>query len=55
MITCWNEKAYWNFWRPITAIREGNNDGNPHTVGDPTWTPLVATPRIRTTRPGTTA
>jgi hypothetical protein len=39
-IGCWNNKYYWNFWRPITAIREGENDGNPATAGDPTWTPL---------------
>ena len=31
-------------WRPITAIREGDNDGNKRTVGDSTWTPLEATP-----------
>jgi hypothetical protein len=44
MIGCWNDKYYWNFWRPITAIREANTDGNPATVADPTWTPLLATP-----------
>jgi hypothetical protein len=38
--TCWNNKYYWNFWRPITAIREGDNDGNSATDGDPNWTPL---------------
>lgn len=37
-------KYHFNFWRPITAIREGNNDGNPGTVGDPMWTPFVVTP-----------
>jgi hypothetical protein len=44
VISCWNEKAHWSNWRPITAIREGNNDGNPSTVGDPGWTPLIPTP-----------
>jgi hypothetical protein len=39
-IGCWNNKAYWSFWRPITAIREAAGDGNPATVADPTWTPL---------------
>jgi hypothetical protein len=39
-IGCWSNKYYWNFWRPITAIREGDNDGNPATDGDPNWTPL---------------
>ena len=39
-IGCWNDKYYWNFWRPITAIREAASDGNPATVADPTWVPL---------------
>ena len=45
-IGCWNDKYYWNFWRPIDAIRQAANDGNPATEGDPTWRPLFdpATP-----------
>ena len=39
-IGCWNDKYYWNFWRPITAIREAGADGNPATTADPTWLPL---------------
>jgi hypothetical protein len=39
-IGCYNDKYYWLFWRPITAIREGDFDGNPQTDGDPSWTPL---------------
>jgi hypothetical protein len=39
-IGCWNDKAYWNFWRPITAIRQAGNDGNPATHVDPDWVPL---------------
>jgi hypothetical protein len=39
-IGCWNDKAYWSFWRPITAIREAAHDGNPETVADPDWVPL---------------
>ena len=39
-IGCWNDKAYWSFWRPITAIREAAHDGNPATVADPDWVPL---------------
>ena len=39
-IGCWNDKYYWNFWRPITAIREAATDGNPNTVADPAWLPL---------------
>jgi hypothetical protein len=39
-IGCWNDKAYWSFWRPITAIREAASDGNPATEADPSWLPL---------------
>jgi hypothetical protein len=39
-IGCWNDKWYWSFWRPITAIREAASDGNPTTVADPNWVPL---------------
>ena len=39
-IGCWNDKYYWWFWRPITAIREADTDGNPGTEADPTWLPL---------------
>ena len=41
-IGCFTNKYSYTFWRPITAIRE--DDGNPATVQDPTWTPLLATP-----------
>lgn len=45
-IGCWNDKYHWKFWRPITAIREADTDGNPTTQADPTWRPLFdpATP-----------
>src|SRR5436309_3855322 len=39
-IGCWNDKYYWQFWRPITAIREADTDGNPDTEPDPNWLPL---------------
>jgi hypothetical protein len=39
-IGCWNDKYYWKFWRPITAIREAGADGNPATEADPDWLPL---------------
>ena len=32
-IACWNDKYYWNFWRPIDAIREAATDGNPDDRG----------------------
>jgi hypothetical protein len=44
IISAWANKRYWNFWRPITAIQEGDNDGNPRTVGDPSWLPFLPTP-----------
>jgi hypothetical protein len=37
-------KVHWNFWRPITAIQNGDADGNNNTAGDPSWLPLVVTP-----------
>src|SRR5213594_3403954 len=39
-IGCWNDKYYYWFWRPITAIREADTDGNPDTQADLTWLPL---------------
>jgi hypothetical protein len=47
-IGCWNDKYYWNFWRPIDAIRLADTDGNPATTADPTWRPLFdpATPTV---------
>ncbi len=44
IITSWNSKNYYVFWRPITAIREGDNDGNPRTAGDPDWLSLINAP-----------
>jgi membrane-associated phospholipid phosphatase len=43
-IACWDSKYTYNFWRPVTAIRAADTDGNPDTVADPNWTPLMATP-----------
>jgi hypothetical protein len=43
-IGCWDAKYAYNFWRPITAIRETADDGNGATTADPAWTPLFATP-----------
>jgi hypothetical protein len=37
-------KNHYNYWRPVTAIQTGDTDGNPDTIGDPTWTPLRPTP-----------
>jgi hypothetical protein len=43
-ITTWNSKYFYNFWRPVTAIRAGDSDDNPATDADPAWLPLVVTP-----------
>jgi hypothetical protein len=43
-IACFSEKEAWLRWRPITAIREADTDGNAATVADPNWTPLLVTP-----------
>jgi membrane-associated phospholipid phosphatase len=43
-ICAWDAKYSFNFWRPVTAIRNGDSDGNPATDADPSWTPLLATP-----------
>lgn len=39
-------KYHYRFWRPVTAIRLADIDGNPATTPDPTWTPLRETPPI---------
>jgi membrane-associated phospholipid phosphatase len=50
VIATWNDKFYYDVWRPVTAIREadagtgptGKGDGNPDTRADPRWTPYGA-------------
>ena len=39
-------KKHYQYWRPITAIRNGDQDGNPATAHDPAWVPLIATPNF---------
>jgi membrane-associated phospholipid phosphatase len=43
-IVCWNAKYGYNFWRPVTAIRRADQDGNPATHANPEWRPLLKTP-----------
>jgi hypothetical protein len=43
-IACFDSKYFYLAWRPITAIRNANLDGNPDTTADPNWQPLLATP-----------
>src|SRR6266704_132391 len=42
-IAFYDAKYHYQLWRPITAIRLANTDGNPATVGNPNWTPLAVT------------
>jgi hypothetical protein len=44
-IVAWDAKYTYEQLRPITAIRQADNDGNPTTIGDPNWEPLLVTPR----------
>jgi len=44
IIAVWDSKFYYGRWRPVTAIRAGDTDGNPATDPDSTWTPLAITP-----------
>ena len=44
IISVWHAKYLYGFWRPITAINLADTDGNPATIADPDWTPLLTTP-----------
>jgi len=44
IIAVFDAKYKYEFWRPITAIRNGDIDGNPATERDATWQPIDATP-----------
>ncbi len=43
-IASWDAKFTYNQWRPVTAIPAADRDGNPNTLEDPSWAPLLATP-----------
>jgi hypothetical protein len=44
LIAVWDAKYTYMFWRPVTAIRAGDTDGNDETEPDPAWTPFITTP-----------
>ena len=44
VVACFDSKYHYSTWRPITAIRAGDTDGNRRTEPDPNWEPLVPTP-----------
>ena len=43
-IACFDSKFFYQFWRPITAIRNADKDGNPDTTADPAWQALLVVP-----------
>ena len=43
-ICAWDAKYSFNFWRPVTAIRHADTDGNPATEPDRNWSSLIVTP-----------
>jgi hypothetical protein len=45
-VTGWYQKRHFAFWRPVTAIRKAETDGNPDTSPDPSWLPLRPTPAL---------
>jgi hypothetical protein len=44
MIAVFDAKYHYNFWRPATAIRNGDNDGNDATEREASWAPLIDAP-----------
>jgi hypothetical protein len=44
LISCWDSKYHYGFWRPVTSIPAADTDDNPGTDSDPTWTSLLVTP-----------
>jgi len=43
-IGIWDAKYEYDYWRPVTGIRNGDLDGNAGTIGDVAWNPLIVTP-----------
>jgi hypothetical protein len=43
----WDSKMHYDFWRPVTAIRQAERDGNAATAADANWEPLLPTPPIQ--------
>jgi PAP2 superfamily len=44
LIAVFDAKYHYGFWRPLTAIRHGDNDDNPATERDDSWRPIADTP-----------
>ena len=48
VISSWDNKYHYDFWRPVTAIQAADTDGNPETEQDSDWLPLLTTPNFPT-------
>ena len=46
IIATWDAKYEYDLWRPVTAIRAADTDGNPATTADTSWAPLLGTPNF---------
>ena len=44
MLGCFDAKYHYLSWRPVHAIQRADTDGNPRTLPDPTWQPVLTTP-----------
>jgi hypothetical protein len=44
IVSSWDAKLEYGYWRPVTAIQLADTDGNPDTHPDPSWLPLLPTP-----------
>jgi len=44
LIAVFDAKYHYHFWRPVTAIRNGDLDGNDATEREPSWAPFIDTP-----------
>ena len=44
LLASFNGKFLYALWRPVTAIREAERDGNPETTADPAWLSLIPNP-----------
>jgi PAP2 superfamily len=51
-IAFYDAKYTYQLWRPVTAIRLADSDGNPNTVGDPNWLPLAGNTAADPSYPG---
>ncbi|HEX4525974.1 MAG TPA: vanadium-dependent haloperoxidase [Gaiellaceae bacterium] len=51
-IAFYDAKYTYRLWRPVTAIRLADSDGNPNTVADPNWLPLAGNTAADPSYPG---